>query len=95
MALEAVFDKIFCCMRAQHFWRVPVYRDTEVEIRKLNRTGHFGCERSEQDEPRARSAQNEFLQLGVWGRCKPPSGAGAEPWKMFDFRALFTSKWLF
>ena len=31
-------------------------------------------------------------QLGVWGRCKPPNGAGAKPRKILKFEASGSPK---
>ena len=58
----------------------------KVHERSENSERSERSERSEQNERSELYERSEYLQLGVWGRCKPPSGVqGRSPGKFLGF----------
>ena len=62
---QAVFDNIFCCTRAQYFWRVPACRDTRTGyVRKTGNPSFLSVEYIRNQQKYTKWGRHSLIKYG-------------------------------
>ena len=63
--LLPVFDNIFCCTRAQYFWRVPACRDTRTgHVRKAGNPSFLSIEYIRNQQKYTKWGRHSLIKYG-------------------------------